>query len=164
MRRFISISGPHKGTLAAYALPLAGLHDMRPGSALIRDLEGDRDAFGSVEVHCLYTPYDLMIVPATSVRGFLVRARTVPTVTVRSVSAPNSIVHGKAATSVLPLRKRRSLFRPHAEEHRSAGLARRHSHAQCALRCVSKHGPAPDAPVAALALRDGRTRVVDGAV
>lgn len=66
VRRFISISGPHRGTLAAYALPLAGLHDMRPGSALIRDLEADSDAFGGVEVHCLYTPYDLMIVPATS--------------------------------------------------------------------------------------------------
>lgn len=66
VRRFISISGPHRGTLAAYALPLAGLRDMRPGSALLRDLEADPDAFGEVEVHCLYTPYDLMIVPATS--------------------------------------------------------------------------------------------------
>jgi triacylglycerol lipase len=66
VRRFVSISGPHRGTLSAYALPLAGLRDMRPGSALIRDLEADQDAFGQVEVHCLYTPYDLMIVPAAS--------------------------------------------------------------------------------------------------
>lgn len=66
VRRFISISGPHKGTLSAYALPFPGLRDMRPGSALIRELEADAEGFGSVEVHCLYTPYDLMIVPATS--------------------------------------------------------------------------------------------------
>jgi len=66
VRRFISISGPHQGTLVAYALPFAGLRDMRPGSALIRDLEADTAGFGDVEVHCLYTPYDLMIVPATS--------------------------------------------------------------------------------------------------
>jgi triacylglycerol lipase len=66
VRRFISISGPHRGTLSAYGLPLAGLRDMRPGSALLRDLDADEDAFGTVEVHCLYTPYDLMIVPATS--------------------------------------------------------------------------------------------------
>jgi len=66
VRRFISISGPHKGTLSAYALPLPGLCDMRPGSALIRELEADADGFGGVEVHCLYTPYNLMIVPATS--------------------------------------------------------------------------------------------------
>jgi len=66
VRRFISVSGPHRGTLAAYALPLAGLRDMRPGSALIRELEADPAGFGGVEVHCLYTPYDLMIVPAES--------------------------------------------------------------------------------------------------
>jgi triacylglycerol lipase len=66
VRRFISISGPHQGTLTAYALPLAGLRDMRPGSALIRELEADAEGFGGVEVHCLYTPYDLMIMPAAS--------------------------------------------------------------------------------------------------
>lgn len=66
VRRFVSISGPHRGTLAAFAMPLPGLRDMRPGSALIRDLESDQDAFGDVEVHCLYTPYDLMIVPSAS--------------------------------------------------------------------------------------------------
>jgi triacylglycerol lipase len=66
VRRFISVSGPQQGTFTAYALPLAGLRDMRPGSALIRELEADSDAFGNVEVHCLYTPYDAMIVPATS--------------------------------------------------------------------------------------------------
>jgi triacylglycerol lipase len=66
VRRFVSVSGPHRGTLAAYALPLAGLRDMRPGSALIRELEADSEGFGGVEVHCLYTPYDLMIVPAQS--------------------------------------------------------------------------------------------------
>lgn len=66
VRRFVSISGPHRGTLAAYALPLPGLRDMRPGSALIRELEADTEGFGGVEVHCLYTPYDLMIVPAES--------------------------------------------------------------------------------------------------
>lgn len=66
VRRFVSISGPHAGTWAAYALPLPGLRDMRPDSALLRELAADEAPFGDVEVHCLYTPYDLMIVPATS--------------------------------------------------------------------------------------------------
>jgi len=65
-RRFISISGPHRGTLAAYALPFAGARQMRPGGALLCDLELDVAPFADVEVHCVYTPYDLMIVPATS--------------------------------------------------------------------------------------------------
>jgi triacylglycerol lipase len=65
-RRFVSISGPHRGTLTAYSLPLAGIRQMRPGSALLADLERDPAPFGDVAVHCVYTPYDLMIVPATS--------------------------------------------------------------------------------------------------
>jgi len=68
VRRFVSISGPHHGTLMAYGLPFAGVRDMRPGSALIRDLESDRDPWGSVEAHCIYTPFDVTIMPATSSR------------------------------------------------------------------------------------------------
>lgn len=66
VRRFVSISGPHHGTLLAHALPLAGVRDMRPGSALLRELAQDADPFGPVEVHCIYTPFDLTIVPARS--------------------------------------------------------------------------------------------------
>jgi triacylglycerol lipase len=66
VRRFISISGPHRGTWTAYALPHAGIRQMRPGSPLLRDLNADADPFGEVEVHCIYTALDLMILPATS--------------------------------------------------------------------------------------------------
>ncbi len=66
VRRFVSISGPHGGTVHAHALPFAGVRDMRRGSALLRELEADPDPWGEVEVHVLYTPYDLMIVPARS--------------------------------------------------------------------------------------------------
>jgi triacylglycerol lipase len=66
VRRFISISGPHRGTMTAYSLPFAGVRQMRPGSPLLRELESDPDPWGRVEVHCIYTPYDLMIVPAVS--------------------------------------------------------------------------------------------------
>jgi triacylglycerol lipase len=66
VRRFVSISGPHAGTLTAYALPFAGVRDMRPGSSFLGDLEDDPDPFGAVEVHCVYTPFDLTIVPAKS--------------------------------------------------------------------------------------------------
>jgi triacylglycerol lipase len=66
VRRFISISGPHAGTWTAFALPFAGVREMRPGSALLRDLDADPNPFGDVEVHCLYTSLDLMIVPPVS--------------------------------------------------------------------------------------------------
>jgi triacylglycerol lipase len=75
VRRFVSISGPHGGTANAYALPLAGVREMRPGSALLTDLARDADPWGEVEVHCFWTPFDLMVVPARS--AILPGARTV---------------------------------------------------------------------------------------
>jgi triacylglycerol lipase len=66
VRRFVSISGPHAGTLMAYGMPFAGVKQMRPGSALLSDLSADADPWGKTEVHTLRTPYDLMIVPSTS--------------------------------------------------------------------------------------------------
>ncbi len=66
VRRFVSISAPHRGTLTAFGLGHAGVRDMRPGSALLRELDGADSAWGAVEVHSLWTPFDLMIVPATS--------------------------------------------------------------------------------------------------
>lgn len=81
VRRFVSISGPHHGTLMAYGLPLDGVRDMRPGSAFLRDLERDeRDetqAANRVETHVIYTPFDLTIVPAHSSK--LPSARTTTT-------------------------------------------------------------------------------------
>lgn len=70
VRRFVSIAGPHQGTLwARAARPHAlGVRDMAPGSALLRDLERDADPWGPVEVHTLWTPFDLMIVPPRSSR------------------------------------------------------------------------------------------------
>ena len=37
---------------------------MRPDSGLLADLASDPDSWGPVEVHTLFTPYDLMVVPA----------------------------------------------------------------------------------------------------
>jgi triacylglycerol esterase/lipase EstA (alpha/beta hydrolase family) len=68
---FVSISGPHRGTAIAHASTLLGsvlrgVHDMRPGSKLLRDLASDQEPWGQTRVHCMYTPWDLMIVPPTS--------------------------------------------------------------------------------------------------
>ena len=81
VRRFVSISGPHAGTLTAYGLGFAGVRQMRPGSALLRELQLDPDPFGAVQVHCLYTPWDLMILPPRS--GVLPGAHSVHSLPVR---------------------------------------------------------------------------------
>jgi triacylglycerol lipase len=66
VRRFVSISGPHAGTWTAYALPLPGARQMRPDSQLLRELASDHDPWGDVAVYCLYTAFDLTILPANS--------------------------------------------------------------------------------------------------
>ena len=64
VRRYVSIAGPHAGTLTARLLAQPGARDMRPGSALLASLAADPDPWGPVEVHAFLTPYDLMVVPA----------------------------------------------------------------------------------------------------
>lgn len=80
VRRFVSISGPHAGTLTGWLRANPGARDMRPGSELLRGLAADEAAFGDVQVFSLWTPLDLMIVPARSSRLAGARERTIPVV------------------------------------------------------------------------------------
>ena len=68
VRRFVTISSPHHGTLTAYLRRLPGVVQMRPNSALLRELNEDLDSFGGVEVTSIWTPLDLMIMPPHSSR------------------------------------------------------------------------------------------------
>jgi triacylglycerol esterase/lipase EstA (alpha/beta hydrolase family) len=68
VRRFISIAAPHGGTLTAYARWNAGATDMRPGSPLLQDLQQEPLPWGDVQVTTFWTPFDLMILPASSGR------------------------------------------------------------------------------------------------
>ena len=74
VRKFVSLAGPHAGTWTAFAATKAGAKQMRPKSDLLCELAKDEDPWGPVEVHCLWTPLDLMIVPAGS--GRLPHARS----------------------------------------------------------------------------------------
>lgn len=65
-RRYVSISGPHAGTRLAQFSKHPGIAQMRPGNPWLQNLAQDPSPFGSVEVHTLRTPFDLMIVPSSS--------------------------------------------------------------------------------------------------
>jgi triacylglycerol lipase len=66
VEHFVTLAAPHHGTV------LAGLHGgrggrhMRPESDLLRDLATDADRLSRVKFTSLYTPLDLIIVPARS--------------------------------------------------------------------------------------------------
>jgi triacylglycerol lipase len=68
VRRFITISSPHQGSYWACLIGSTACRQMRPGSPFLRDLNQDVKMLEQVRFVSLWTPLDLMIVPATSSR------------------------------------------------------------------------------------------------
>lgn len=68
VRRFVSISAPHHGTLTAHLRRLPGALQMRPNSAFLRDLDSDVRTLERIDVTSIWTPLDLMILPSDSSR------------------------------------------------------------------------------------------------
>lgn len=66
VQRFITISSPHHGTLTGYASRRPGCVQMRPNSQFLRDLNRDVAMLEKLNFTSIWTPYDLMIFPATS--------------------------------------------------------------------------------------------------
>lgn len=68
VRRFVSISGPHHGTRAAYLREDPALVQMRPDSDFLRELNRREKPFGDTEVFSFWTPLDSTVIPADSAR------------------------------------------------------------------------------------------------
>jgi triacylglycerol lipase len=66
LSRFITISSPHKGTIAAYFSPREGCVQMRPHSDFLQDLNGTMDQLNEVNFVSIWTPFDLIILPPNS--------------------------------------------------------------------------------------------------
>ena len=66
VQRFITISSPHNGTVVAYGSRRPGCVQMRPDSIFLKDLNSDAVMLGQLNFTSIWTPYDLMIVPANS--------------------------------------------------------------------------------------------------
>ena len=65
-RRFISVASPHQGTLTAQPWPrrpLAGINDLKPGSALLNQLNGDLSNLEAIACCSFYSGIDLVVVP-----------------------------------------------------------------------------------------------------
>lgn len=60
--KLFTICSPHKGSQLAYLLNLPGFIDLRPGSALLKELE-DFTKGNEIRIYSLYTPLDLMVFP-----------------------------------------------------------------------------------------------------
>lgn len=66
VQRFITISTPHQGTLAAYFSLRPGCVQMRPDSDFMTKLNQDLSSLKQLNFTSLWTPFDLIILPPTS--------------------------------------------------------------------------------------------------
>lgn len=66
VERFVSLAAPHHGTVLAQLHRGTGGRQMRRASPFLQDLARDADRLAEVKFTSLYTPLDLIIVPARS--------------------------------------------------------------------------------------------------
>jgi triacylglycerol lipase len=66
VQHFITISSPHNGTIAAYASNRPGCVQMRPNSSFLNDLNRDLPLLEQLKFTSIWTPRDLIILPARS--------------------------------------------------------------------------------------------------
>ena len=66
VQRFISISAPNNGTIAAQFSMRPGCMQMRPNSQFMTDLNSDVDRLKSLNFTSLWTPFDMIILPPSS--------------------------------------------------------------------------------------------------
>lgn len=73
--RFVTISAPHNGTIMAKLSSRPACIQMRPGSVFLRDLNSDVAKLEKVKFGSIWTPLDLMILPASSSRVSIAEER-----------------------------------------------------------------------------------------
>ena len=66
VQRFITLSAPNNGTVIAYFNQGLGCVQMRPQSCLLKDLNSDVQMLSQINFTSIWTPFDMMIVPADS--------------------------------------------------------------------------------------------------
>ena len=111
-RRFVVLGSPQQGTLAAQWVPrplLAGIADMKIGSALLRQLDRQAHLLDAIDCHSLYTPTDTTVIPGW--RAVLPRGsrRALPVFTHRQL-----IIHPRAIAPVAELLLSDCVVRPQA--------------------------------------------------
>lgn len=66
VQRLITVASPHRGTLSAYTSSRLGSVQMRPNSSFLQDLNEDITVLEQLNFTSIWTPLDLMILPAHS--------------------------------------------------------------------------------------------------
>ena len=81
VQRFITISTPHNGTIAAHFSIQPGCIQMRPEHEFMQDLNRDVDRLKYLNFTSLWTPFDLIILPPSSSQLGIGTEKTIPALT-----------------------------------------------------------------------------------
>lgn len=68
-RRFLSVGSPQQGTLTALPWPgriFSGIADLKRGSSLLEQLNGNVDCLRRIDCHSFYSALDLVVLPGWS--------------------------------------------------------------------------------------------------
>ncbi len=64
VRRLVTLAAPHRGTYTAYCFNRPACLQMRPGNPWLAELNRDLSALTAINFTSIWTPLDLMIIPA----------------------------------------------------------------------------------------------------
>jgi triacylglycerol lipase len=95
VQRYISISAPNRGTVAGYFSMRPGCIQMRPNSEFIRDLNRDVDRLQCLNFTCLWTPFDLIILPPSSSQLGIGTEISIP-----AIAHPLMLLDGRTFTAI----------------------------------------------------------------
>jgi triacylglycerol lipase len=105
VQRFITIASPHQGTFTAYLRPNLGCNQMRRGSLFLQNLNHDAAMLERINFTSIWSPLDLMIVPASSSHLDVGREVIVPVVLHPLMVTDNRVLQEIEKALAEPLRK-----------------------------------------------------------
>ncbi len=110
VQRLITVASPHQGTLSAYTSPRLGSVQMRPNSSFLQELNEDIATLEQLNFTSIWTPLDLMILPAHSSQIAVGKNVQIPILTHTGMVTHAIGIQAVADVLAEPLRNERLLF------------------------------------------------------
>jgi len=110
VQRLITVASPHQGTLSAYTSPHLGSVQMRPNSSFLQALNDDIAMLEQLNFTSIWTPLDLMILPAHSSQIPVGKNLQIPILTHTGMVTHPAGIRAVATALAEPLRTEKLLF------------------------------------------------------
>jgi triacylglycerol lipase len=107
VQRFITLASPHHGTWIAYLSQLPGCLQMRPDSPFLQQMNQDATMLEQLNFTSIWTPFDLMIVPANSSQMQVGQDLQVPVLTHASMLTDSRSLKAVVAALSEPVKRGR---------------------------------------------------------